>query len=52
MIECTNLLPLINNNNTIQLLKSKHEMALVLEQSKKDVPITYGKALDAKKKKC
>ncbi len=44
MIEYTNLLPLINNNDVLNLfVKSKHEMALVVEQTKTGIPISFGK---------
>ena len=52
MIKCTNLLPLINNNDIIKLFeKKKHEMALIIEQTKTSSPISFGKALEAKEKK-
>ena len=52
MVECNNLLPLINNNDIVKLFeKSKHEMALIIEQTKTDTPISFGKALEAKEKK-
>jgi hypothetical protein len=48
----TNLLPLINNNDIMNLFqKSKHLMALVIEETKSDPAIRYGKALEAKQKK-
>jgi hypothetical protein len=38
IIECTNLLPFINNNDILNLFqKSKNEMALVIEQTKNDI---------------
>ncbi len=44
MIEYTNLLPLINNNDVLNLfVKSKHEMALVVEETKTGIPISFGK---------
>jgi hypothetical protein len=52
MIECTNLLPLINNNDILKLFeKSKHEMALIIEETNTGIPISFGKALEAKEKK-
>jgi hypothetical protein len=52
MLQCTNLLPLINNNNINNLFQiSKPHMALLIEETKSDVPIKYGKALDAKNQK-
>ena len=52
MIKCTKLLPLINNNDILKLFeKSKDEMALIIEETNSENPITYGKALEAKEKK-
>ena len=49
--KCTNLLPLVNNNDIMNLFqKSIHHMALVIEETKSDIPIKYGKALEAKQK--
>lgn len=49
MIKCSNLLPLINNNNVMKLFeKSKDEMASIIEETSTDIPISYGKALEAK----